>query len=59
MLEHFPLLGRVGRVSGTRELSIARLPYFAVYHFPGETEIEIIAVIHERMKFPLNESGAL
>ncbi|MCD2181339.1 type II toxin-antitoxin system RelE/ParE family toxin [Rhizobium sp. GN54] len=52
MLRHFPTLGRDGRVPETRELPIVRLPYFAVYHFPVEREIEVIAIVHERRRFP-------
>ena len=52
MLRHFPVLGRDGRVPETRELPIIRLPYFAVYHFADATEIEVIAIVHERRKFP-------
>lgn len=52
MLEQFPFLGRVGRIAETRELSIARLPYYAVYRIVDEIDIEVIAVIHERQKFP-------
>jgi toxin ParE1/3/4 len=53
MLEGFPLLGRVGRVAETRELPIVRLPYYAVYRLVDDTEIDIIAVMHERQKFPV------
>ncbi len=52
MLEHFPWIGRVGRVANTRELTVARLPYYAVYHFVDDTEIEVIAVTHDRQRFP-------
>jgi len=54
MLEHFPRIGRVGRVANTCELPIARLPYYAVYHFVDGTEIEVIAIMHDRQQFPPN-----
>lgn len=52
ILENFPLLGRPGRVDTTREYSITGLPYFAVYRLSNETEIDIIAIIHERRMYP-------
>lgn len=52
MLESFPFIGRTGRIAGTRELSIARLPYFAVYRLRNDSEIAVINVMHERRCFP-------
>lgn len=52
MLERFPFLGRNGRIFNTRELSIARLPYYAVYQIASETEIDVITIMHERQQFP-------
>ncbi len=52
MLEAFPNLGRTGRVRGTRELSVARLPYYVVYRLLSDTEIEVIAILHHRQQFP-------
>ncbi|MEX2617197.1 MAG: type II toxin-antitoxin system RelE/ParE family toxin [Alphaproteobacteria bacterium] len=52
VLEDFPLLGREGQIDGTREFSIARLPFVAVYHIVDETEIRVITVIHTARKYP-------
>jgi toxin ParE1/3/4 len=44
-LLEFPHVGHVGRVSGTRELSIQSFPYIAVYRVePGV--VAILAVFH-------------
>lgn len=51
-LEQFPLLGRTGRIQDTRELSIVGLPYIAVYRIVDPTQLDVIAVIHERQQFP-------
>lgn len=44
-LGRFPHLGHKGRISGTYELSIARLPYIAVYEVNGKA-ITVLAVFH-------------
>ncbi len=47
LLEPFPLIGRAGRASGTRELVIGGLPYIAVYRVDDEAdEVAVIAVFH-------------
>jgi toxin ParE1/3/4 len=51
----YPAIGRTGRVEGTRELLIPRLPYIAVYRIVGET-IEILAVIHTSRRWPERQS---
>ncbi|HEY1749649.1 MAG TPA: type II toxin-antitoxin system RelE/ParE family toxin [Caulobacteraceae bacterium] len=51
MLETFPLMGRPGRVGGTRELVITRTSYIAVYEVVGET-IAIVRVLHGRQEWP-------
>ena len=50
-LEQFPFVGRVGRVSDTRELVIAGTPYVVPYRVRG-TGIEIVAVMHGAQQWP-------
>ena len=50
-LKDFPERTRVGRVAGTRELVIARLPYVAVIQVEGE-RVLVLNVIHTARKFP-------
>ena len=52
MFERFPLLGREGKIQGTREFSIPNLPYIIVYKIISETDIDILTIIHERKKYP-------
>lgn len=46
-----PMMGRAGRVQGTRELVISRTPYLAIYRLdPGEAVI--LRVIHHLQRWP-------
>ena len=51
MLLRHPLAGREGRVSGTRELVVARTPYVIAYRLRG-SEIQILAVLHGAQQWP-------
>jgi toxin ParE1/3/4 len=42
-----PRLGRNGRIAGTRELVISRLPFVIAYRVRGD-RIEVLRVIHGR-----------
>ncbi len=44
-LQAFPKMGRLGRVSGTRELVIPETPFILPYRIQ-DNRIEILAVIH-------------
>lgn len=50
-LAHQPLIGRPGRVRGTRELVITGTPYIAPYRIKRGV-VEMIAVFHGRQKWP-------
>jgi toxin ParE1/3/4 len=46
-----PAIGRVGRISGTRELDVTGLPYIIPYRVT-ETSIEILSIIHTSQRWP-------
>ena len=46
-----PRLGRSGRIQGTREFVVQRLPYIVAYQVRG-TRIEILAVVHTSRLWP-------
>ena len=50
-LDAHPRLGRPGRVEGTRELVITRLPYVVAY-LDLEREVQILSVIHSARSWP-------
>lgn len=45
VLCHFPEMGRRGRVPGTREWVVRRVPYVVVYAI-GESSIDVLGVFH-------------
>lgn len=51
MFGQFPLLGRAGRMDGTREFSVVGLPYIIVYAV-SDTDVDVLTVIHARRRYP-------
>lgn len=51
LITNHPGIGRVGRISGTRELVISDLPYIVVYRV-NPADIEILTVMHTSMQWP-------
>lgn len=47
----FPMVGRQGRVEGTRELIVPNTPYIVAYRI-FENQIRILAVIHTARRWP-------
>lgn len=52
MFGRFPMLGRVGRVEGTREFAVVGLPYIIVYAIASETDINVLTVVHSSRRYP-------
>ena len=50
-LAQYPLLGRTGRVAGTRELVIPDTRFIAVYRV-GDDQVEMLAVFHAARRWP-------
>jgi toxin ParE1/3/4 len=50
-LEHFPALGRAGRISSTRELVVSGTPYIVPYRVRGDV-VQLIRVFHAARKWP-------
>jgi toxin ParE1/3/4 len=50
-LNTFPNRGRSGRVSGTRELPLSRLPFVVVYRVK-ENAVEIVRLLHGAQRWP-------
>lgn len=46
-----PLLGRPGRVEGTRELVVPRTPYLVAYAAVGD-QLVILAILHGAQEWP-------
>lgn len=51
-LATYPQAGRQGRVTGTRELVIVRTPYIVAYRLKAHSEIQVLALLHGRRRWP-------
>lgn len=52
-LARFPLLGRSGRVQGTREIAFPPLPFVAVYEvFDDQDEVRVLRILHGAQQWP-------
>ncbi|NNU49800.1 type II toxin-antitoxin system RelE/ParE family toxin [Rhizobium sp. WYCCWR 11279] len=47
----YPLMGKVGRVAGTREMVLSDIPYIVAYR-AKENEIEILTILHTSQRWP-------
>lgn len=52
LLAQYPLMGRAGRVEGTRELVVGRTPFIAVYRVKRK-RIEILRLLHGAQQWPI------
>jgi len=50
-LEQFLGRGRPGRIAGTRELVVKRMPYLVVYRI-GREAVHLLRIFHTRQKWP-------
>ena len=50
-LKTFPLLGRLGRVHGTRELAFPPLPFLAIYEIRDE-QVIVLRILHGSQRWP-------
>ena len=51
LLKDHPLIGRQGRVPGTRELAIVGSPYLAVYRIKNK-RVEVLRILHGAQQWP-------
>lgn len=50
-LADFPMRGRIGRISGTRELVVPSTNYILIYEISGD-ELQILRAVHGAQEWP-------
>ena len=50
-LPDHPLMGKAGRVAGTREMVLSDIPYIVAYRATA-TEIEVLTILHTSQRWP-------
>ncbi len=48
-----PQIGKVGRIVGTRELTVGRFPFMLAYRIESE-EVQVLAIVHTARLWPEN-----
>lgn len=56
-LEDFPLLGKPGRVEGTRELVVPRTSLIVIYTLPDALHVDVERILDGRQKYPPDEDA--
>lgn len=57
-LEDFPLLGKPGRVEGTRELIVPRTSLILIYTLPDAYHVDVERIFDARQNFPADGEGS-
>jgi toxin ParE1/3/4 len=52
ILPTHPRAGRIGRVSGTRELVVEGAPFIVIYRQIGSDQLQVIRVLHDAQQWP-------
>jgi len=54
-LSEFPYIGKSGRINGTREFNIPKLPYIVIYSIDSKF-VRIHRILHTRRQYPPSKS---
>jgi toxin ParE1/3/4 len=52
VLPTHPRVGRIGRVTDTRELVIEGVPFIIIYRQVGSDQLQVIRVLHDAQQWP-------
>ena len=47
-----PRAGRMGRVTGTREIVVDGMPFIVIYRLLGADQVHILRVLHDAQQWP-------